>query len=190
MMPPSPTRHDETSKYAATIDNGMLAMPTLSKTGKGSVIRSIPLGRPRRRTSSFDSVLAGDKYQTSLYGSDHCIDHSSFNKKHEPPFRTPASESATFMAFTSQGTTSTYGKSSSYIGLQGLLPDGDASDRHLISFDESAMIRRNSSVGLNLDAALKACEEVTNIESLSHPLAPVPGTDMAGRNLDMPILQS
>jgi hypothetical protein len=119
--------------------------------------------------------------------ADHCIEHSSFNKQ-QPPFAAAAGETGTFVAFTSQSKGSTFGTSSSFIGLEGLLTDDNPSGRDVTSADESAILRRNSSVGLDMDG--KQADGDLNMETLSHPLAQLNAMEKATNNLDVPVFQS
>lgn len=149
----------------------------------------LPSGRPNRRTESFDfGVSAASSRPRSQSGADHYIEHSSFNKQ-QPPFAAAAAETSTFVAFTSQSHGSTFGTSSSYIGLEGLLPDDDGPEREATLLHENKMIRRSSSIGLDMDANHQENRDLS-MESLSHPLAQLPAMARTKRNLDMPVLQS
>jgi hypothetical protein len=189
MMPPSPTSYDAINLYASRSENHVPSFPSFSRLDTGNM-QSI--GRPHRRTESSDFA---DFHQSAVTKSrprsrsdiDHCIEHSSFNKQ-QPPFAAAARETGTFVAFTSQSKGSTFGTSSSFIGLEGLLPDDNPSDRDMTSADESAMIRQNSSVGLDIDG--KQAGGDLSMETLSHPLAQLNVMEKAINNLDMPVIQS
>jgi hypothetical protein len=186
MMPPSPTSYDSINFYASRSDIHIPSFPSFSRLGTDNM-KSI--GRPHRRTESadFHQSAATKIRPRSRSDADHCIEHSSFNKQ-QPPFAAAARETGTFAAFTSQSKGSTFGTSPSFIGLEGLLNDDNPSDRDMTSADESAMISRNSSVGLDMEGT--QADGDLSMETLSHPLAQLNVMEKATNHLDTPVVQS
>ncbi|CAJ1957072.1 unnamed protein product [Cylindrotheca closterium] len=161
LMPLTPTSQSSTPRHhdmaPATVQ--MPSMPSLSKIDdKGFMDLPAPTNRPRQRTESFDGAFCFDPaFVSPTVGqvrprpnpnADLCIDHNSCNKR-RPPF-VDNKESDTFAAFTKPAEGSSFGASSSFIGLRGLLPeDARASQSSL-----ARLLRRNSTssaVGLDMN---------------------------------------
>ena len=158
LLPLSPTSHDsDTRRYVSPPDMPIPSIPSLSKIdGNSSIELTSTANRPRQRTESFDeafridmalvSPTVGQVRPRSNSSEDHCIDHTSFNKR-RPPF--VAKESDTFAAFTKPAKGTTFGASSSFIGLRGLLPEDSRASQCSLT-EAASIIRRNSSIGLDM----------------------------------------
>lgn len=198
VSPTSPTNHAVTSGHALAAHH--LSMPSnpsaFSGLATAALKEQLSIEVPRRRTESFDfdhgynhsDLPTGNKViippRSHSNTDEHCIEHSSSNKAQRPPFADSTMESATFATFTAPDT-STFGTSSSFIGLAGLfdVDDGDGND----SSPPANQSRRSSAVGLDLMDGRQA-ETDTSMETLSHPLA-VPAIEKCPSVLNMPQLQ-
>ncbi|KAL3941559.1 MAG: hypothetical protein SGBAC_004112 [Bacillariaceae sp.] len=160
LMPLSPTSHDITQRYDIRTPPGvqMPSVPSLSKFDDNNFF-DLPsaTNRPHRRTESFDNAFCfdpafvsptvGQVRPRSKSNADHCIDHNTCNKR-RPPFA--AKETDTFAAFTKPAEGSSFGASSSFIGLRGLLPEGAGASQSSLA-DAARLLRRNNSVGLDMN---------------------------------------
>mmetsp|Transcript_41043 Transcript_41043/g.98949 ORF Transcript_41043/g.98949 Transcript_41043/m.98949 type:complete len:195 (+) Transcript_41043:281-865(+) len=158
LMPLSPT-NDSSQRYDVAPEVQMPSIPSLSKID-GSFDLPPATNRPRRRTESFDGAFCfdpafvsptpGQVCPRSNSNADHCIDHNSFNKR-RPPFT--AKESDTFAAFTKPAEGSSFGASSSFVGLRGLLPDDARASQNSLAEASRLLMRNSSSVGLDMNKA-------------------------------------
>lgn len=175
LMPLSPTSHDTntTSHIFVSPDSKIPSIPSLSQINDNGSIMDLPpaTGRPRQRTESFDAAFCFDPASVSPTvgqirprsnsNADHCIDHNSCNRR-EPPFA--AKESDTFVAFTTPAKGATFGASSSFIGLRGLLPENARASQGSLA-EAAALLRRNSSnVGLDMNEVDDAQSETEENE--------------------------
>lgn len=179
LMPISPTTCQP--RYVAppnTDTTSIPSIPSLSQildTGSSNIQATLPAPSrwPRQRTESFDLAFDFDpifvaptigqlhpRSNDSDANDDHYIDHNSFNKR-RPPF--DAKETDTFAAFTKPTKGSSFGASSSFVGLQGLLPEDTKGTVPKFNA-ERTRIRRSSSIGLDMSKV----EEPSSRSSVQH----------------------
>lgn len=176
MIPTSPVGHEATNRYSMETSN--LHIPSIPSFSK---IKDMYC--PHRRTES-----VGFDFSDSVTDQNRTNDASMESFLHKEP-RLPLStkETDTFAKFASAAT-STFGTSSSFIGLQGLIPEVEDNEpeREAQAIEENKITRKDSDVGLNLD--YRPSNVNINMDNLSHPLSEMPHLKSSGSGLEIPKL--